>query len=57
MLGIQLMQEVGGCQGRKGGGTGKAGKAESWGMGETYKVRQPQTWRMCGKGKKRLNLA
>lgn len=35
----------------------KAGKAESCGTGETYKVRQPQTWQMCGKGKRRLNLA
>lgn len=27
----------------------RAGKAESWGTGETFKVRQTQTWQMCGK--------
>lgn len=35
----------------------RAGKTESWGIGETYKVRQTQTWQMYGKGKRRLSLA
>lgn len=56
VLEIQLMQEVGGCQGRKDSGMGKGWK------GRVMRYRgdlqsQPQTWQMCGKGKRRLNLA